>query len=67
MIRRFAVFALAHDLKREVTGDKKVSTYDLYKDKDGNIYVKPKNGRGQGEPTGLNVHDFTSDWKTQPE
>ncbi|HEV7919531.1 MAG TPA: polymorphic toxin type 33 domain-containing protein [Thermoanaerobaculia bacterium] len=48
-----------HELKQEITGDKKVSKYDLFKDKDGNIYVKPKNGPGQGEPTGLNLNDFT--------
>jgi hypothetical protein len=39
-----------------VTGDKKVSKYDLYKDRDGNISVKPKNGKGPGEPTGLNIN-----------
>jgi RHS repeat-associated protein len=47
-----------HELKQEVTGDKKVSKYDLYKDKDGSIFVKPKNGKGPGEPTGLNINDF---------
>jgi len=31
---------------------------DLYKDKDGNIVVKPKGGNGPGEPTGLNINDF---------
>jgi hypothetical protein len=32
--------------------------YDLVKNKDGNIKVKPKNGKGPGEPTGLNINDF---------
>ncbi len=31
---------------------------DLYKDRSGNIYVKPKGGRGPGEETGLNVNDY---------
>jgi hypothetical protein len=30
----------------------------LYKDKKGNIFVKLKNGKGQGEPTGYNINDF---------
>jgi hypothetical protein len=33
------------------------SKYDLFKDVDGNIYVKPKNGSGPGDPTGINIHD----------
>lgn len=37
-----------HDLKPN-------SKFDLFKDKDGNIYVKPKDGSGPGEPTGINV------------
>ena len=40
-----------HDLKPH-------SDYDLFKDKQGNIYVKPKDGRGSGEPTGYNINDF---------
>ena len=31
---------------------------DLYKDEDGNIYVKPKGGQAPGEPTNLNINDF---------
>jgi hypothetical protein len=38
-----------HDLKPN-------SKYDLFKDKDGNIFVKPKNGSGPGEPTGININ-----------
>lgn len=26
---------------------------DLYRDREGNIYVKPKGGGGPGEPTGI--------------
>jgi hypothetical protein len=40
-----------HDLKEN-------ARQDLYKDKDGNIVVKPKGGNGPGEPTGLNINDF---------
>jgi RHS repeat-associated protein len=43
-----------HDLK----GGKQTGQSDLYKDKRGNIYVKPKGGAGPGEPTGLNIKDF---------
>jgi hypothetical protein len=31
---------------------------DLYKDQDGNIYVKPKGGAGPGDHTGMNINDF---------
>jgi uncharacterized protein RhaS with RHS repeats len=34
------------------------SRSDLYKDRRGNIYVKPKGGNGPGEPAGLNINDF---------
>jgi hypothetical protein len=40
-----------HDLKEN-------ARQDLYKDKGGNIVVKPKGGNGPGEPTGLNINDF---------
>lgn len=43
-----------HDLK----GGKQTGQSDLYKDKHGNIYLKPKGGAGPGEPTGLNIKDF---------
>ena len=44
----------------EIKGGENASTSkrDLFKDKDGNIYVKPKDGSGPGEPTGLNVKDY---------
>ncbi|WP_039135633.1 polymorphic toxin type 33 domain-containing protein, partial [Flavihumibacter sp. ZG627] len=31
---------------------------DLYKDKHGNIYQKPKFGKGDGEPIGININDL---------
>jgi len=31
---------------------------DLYKDRDGNIYEKPKGGVGEGEPIGINIKDL---------
>ncbi|HEX7048413.1 MAG TPA: RHS repeat-associated core domain-containing protein [Gammaproteobacteria bacterium] len=40
-----------HDLKDN-------SRQDLFKDGDGNIVVKPKDGSGPGDPTGLNINDF---------
>jgi len=39
-----------HDLKPN-------SKFDLFKDKNGNILVKPKNGVGPGEPTGININN----------
>jgi hypothetical protein len=43
-----------HDLKPRGAGGR----FDLLKDPDGNILVKPKNGRGPGDPTGLNINDI---------
>ena len=40
-----------HDLKVN-------SKYDLFKDSEGKIIVKPKSGVGPGEDTGLNILDF---------
>lgn len=49
----------AHEIKQEVLGKKApIARYDLYKDNVGNIYVKPKGGKGSGEPTGYNINDF---------
>lgn len=39
-------------------GGKRTGKKDLYKDKDGNIRVYPKSGKGPGEPTGLNIRNF---------
>jgi hypothetical protein len=42
----------AHGIKKEVLGNKApIARYDLYKDKQGNIYVKPKGGEGAGIST----------------
>jgi len=43
-----------HDLK----GGRSASKYDLFKDADGNIYQKPKNGTGPGEDLGINLNDL---------
>jgi RHS repeat-associated protein len=45
-------------LKKEITGDRRGGRYDLYKDKQGNVYVKPKGGKGAGEHTGINMKDL---------
>lgn len=47
-----------HDLKEEFTGDSRVSRYDLYKDAQGNVYVKPKGGAGAGVPVDVNLRDL---------
>jgi hypothetical protein len=46
-----------HELKTG-GGGKDASKFDLFKNKAGDIFVKPKNGRGPGEPTGYNINDF---------
>nr|WP_199157907.1 polymorphic toxin type 33 domain-containing protein [Pedobacter sp. ASV2] len=33
---------------------------DLWKDREGNVYQKPKNGAGPGEPIGYNLNDFST-------
>ncbi len=43
-----------HDLKPQIQG----SRYDLFKDGQGNIIVKPKDGSGPGEATGINIKDL---------
>jgi hypothetical protein len=42
----------------ELKGGGKVSRGDLFKNKKGDIFVKPKSGKGPGDPTGLNIKDF---------
>ncbi len=44
-----------HDLKPKVSG----SRYDLFKDAQGNVKVKLKDGSGPGDPTGINMTDYT--------
>ncbi|MCB9757831.1 MAG: hypothetical protein H6753_05340 [Candidatus Omnitrophica bacterium] len=43
-----------HDLKPKYQASK----FDLFKDAKGNIYVKPKNGQGSGDPTGFNINNL---------
>jgi len=45
-----------HEIKKGCPGG--VSKCDLYKDRRGNIYVKPKGSRGAGVFTGLNINNF---------
>ncbi len=47
----------AEELKGDYYGDR-TGGVDLYKDKKGNIYIKPKGGSGPGEPTGHNIKNF---------
>ncbi len=42
----------------ELKGGKRTGKTDLYKDKKGNIYVKPKGGSGPGEDLGININDI---------
>ncbi|GFE69890.1 polymorphic toxin type 33 domain-containing protein [Chroococcus sp. FPU101] len=42
----------------ELKGKYKASQKDLYKDSEGNIYIKPKDGQSIGEETGFNINDF---------
>jgi len=42
----------------ELKGGGKISRADLFKNKKGEIFVKPKSGEGPGDPTGLNIKDF---------
>jgi hypothetical protein len=43
-----------HDLKPKKQG----SRYDLFKDENGNIEVRPKDGSGPGVPTGININQL---------
>ncbi len=44
-------------IKKEIVGARG-SRYDVFKTDSGDIVVKPKNGTGETQPTGLNVRDF---------
>jgi len=46
-----------HDV-HELKGGKNASKQDLFKDKKGDVYVKPKSGTGPGDPTGINLKDL---------
>jgi hypothetical protein len=39
-------------------GNSRTGQIDPFKDEEGNIYIKPKNGTGPGEPTGYNINDL---------
>lgn len=43
----------AHDLKKR--GQRHT---DIFKDREGNLYEKPKNGKGPGDPLGINIKDL---------
>ena len=43
-----------HDLKHKKHG----SRHDLFKDKDGSVYVMNKDGSGEPEGTGININDL---------
>jgi len=40
----------------ELKGGKATGKLDLFKDRKGNIIIKPKDGSGPGEPTGININ-----------
>jgi RHS repeat-associated protein len=42
----------------ELKGGKHTGHTDLFKDRDGNIYQKPKSGGGDGDPIGINIKDL---------
>ena len=45
-------------LKKDVSGSDRTGQLDLLKDRTGETYVKPKDGSGPGEPTGVNLNDL---------
>jgi hypothetical protein len=42
----------------QLKGGKATGQRDLFKDKKGNIKIKPKDGSGPGEDTGININDL---------
>ena len=44
-----------HDI-HELKGGENAAQRDLFKDKKGDIFVKPKDGSGPGDPTGININ-----------
>jgi hypothetical protein len=49
-----------HSLKEDIVGNKNISRYDLFKDKQGNLYLKPKGGIGEGEPLNININQLNN-------
>lgn len=49
---------IAEDDVHAAKGGKSASKRDLYKKPNGDIVVKPKGGKGPGEPTGFNMKDL---------
>lgn len=39
----------------KVSGGNGAGSYNLYKDTQGNVYIRPKGGIGKGEPLGVNI------------
>jgi RHS repeat-associated protein len=48
----------AEEVKKDYIGPKNISCYDLFKDKEGVIKIKPKSGSGEGVVTDYNIKDF---------
>jgi hypothetical protein len=47
----------AHQIKTDALGtNKNIAQYDLYKDAQGNVFVKGKGGVGEAIPTGLKIN-----------
>jgi uncharacterized protein RhaS with RHS repeats len=42
----------------QLKGGRSTGRLDLFKDRKGNIIIKPKDGSGPGEPTGININDL---------
>ncbi len=46
-------------LKENALGtNKNISRYDIFQDAQGNLYVKPKDGSGEGIPLNINIRDY---------
>jgi hypothetical protein len=55
---KFPIPTVSFNLTTSAKPKKGGGKYDLYKDKSGNIIVKPKSGKGPGEYTGINLKDL---------
>ena len=54
MSRREIRLLKEHDINPEELKDYRAGL-DLFKDHDGNVHVKPRDGSGPGEPTGISL------------